>query len=38
MNLIYLNLTRIEKKKNCEYAVLVSMLEPENDLYNSEPS
>ena len=22
------------KKKNCEYAVLVSMLEPENDLYN----
>ena len=23
------------KKKNCEYAVLVSMLEPENDLYNN---
>jgi len=23
------------KKKNCEYAVLVSMLEPDNDLYNS---
>ena len=23
------------KKKNCEYAVLVSMLEPENELYNS---
>ena len=22
------------KKKNCEYAVLVSLLEPENDLYN----
>jgi len=22
------------KKKNCEYAVLVSMLEPDNDLYN----
>ena len=25
------------KKKNCEYAVLVSMLEPENELYNSGP-
>ena len=23
------------RKKNCEYAVLVSMLEPENDLYNN---
>ena len=23
------------KKKNCEYAVLVSLLEPENDLYNN---
>ena len=23
------------KKKNCEYAVLVSLLEPENELYNA---
>ena len=25
------------KKKNCEYAVLVSMLEPENELFNAGP-
>ena len=30
-------LDKDRKKKNCEYAVLVSMLEPENDLYNSGP-
>lgn len=28
-------LDRDRKKKNCEYAVLVSMLEPENDFYNT---
>ena len=28
-------LDKDRKKKNCEYAVLVSMLEPENELYNS---
>ncbi len=28
-------LDKDRKEKNCEYAVLVSMLEPENDLYNS---
>ena len=28
-------LDKDRKKKNCEYAVLVSMLEPDNDLYNS---
>ena len=27
-------LDKDRKKKNCEYAVLVSMLEPENELYN----
>lgn len=27
-------LDRDRKEKNCEYAVLVSLLEPENDLYN----
>jgi hypothetical protein len=30
-------LDKDRKKKNCEYAVLVSMLEPENELYNSGP-
>ena len=28
-------LDKDRKEKNCEYAVLVSMLEPENELYNS---
>lgn len=28
-------LDKDRKKKNCEYAVLVTMLEPENELYNS---
>ena len=28
-------LDRDRKKKNCEYAVLVSMLEPDNELYNA---
>ena len=28
-------LDKDRKKKNCEYAVLVSMLEPENELFNS---
>lgn len=28
-------LDRDRKKKKCEYAVLVSMLEPDNDIYNS---
>lgn len=28
-------LDKDRKQKNCEYAVLVSMLEPENELYNS---
>ena len=30
-------LDKDRKKKNCEYAVLVSMLEPENELYNAGP-
>ena len=30
-------LDKDRKKKGCEYAVLVSMLEPENELYNSGP-
>ena len=30
----FAKLDQDRKKKNCEYAVLVSMLEPENDLYN----
>jgi len=30
-------LDKDRKKKNCEYAVLVSMLEPENELFNSGP-
>lgn len=31
----FAKLDQDRQKKNCEYAVLVSMLEPENDLYNS---
>ena len=31
----FAKLDQDRKKKNCEYAVLVSMLEPENDLYNN---
>jgi hypothetical protein len=30
-------LDKDRKKKNCEYAILVSMLEPENELYNTGP-
>tara|TARA_B100000767_G_scaffold274515_1_gene307744 strand:- start:107 stop:2248 length:2142 start_codon:yes stop_codon:yes gene_type:complete len=30
-------LDKIRKKNKCEYAVLVSMLEPENELYNAGP-
>ena len=30
----FAKLDQDRKKKNCEFAVLVSMLEPENDLYN----
>ena len=30
-------LDKDRKKKNCEYAVLVSMLEPDNELFNSGP-
>lgn len=30
-------LNKDRKKKKCEYAVLVSMLEPENELYNAGP-
>ena len=30
-------LDKDRKKKKCEYAVLVSMLEPENELYNAGP-
>jgi len=30
-------LDKDRKKKNCEYAILVSMLEPENELYNAGP-
>ena len=30
-------LDKDRKKKNCEYAVLVSMLEPENELFNAGP-
>ena len=31
----FAKLDQDRKKKNCEYAVLVSMLEPENELYNN---
>ena len=33
----FAKLDKDRKKKKCEYAVLVSMLEPENELYNAGP-